>query len=67
MAELQTSHVTEDPNKPLLRRGEELLDATQDFDFDSFQVVRREFFSHQREPSITFNNYNLSNKSSKAA
>lgn len=57
MAEPQVSHISEDPNKPLLARDEELLDATQDFDFDQFQVVRREFFSHLREPSITFNNY----------
>ena len=27
-----------------------------DFSYDGFQVVRREFFAHIFEPSITFNN-----------
>ena len=27
------------------------------FDFDGFQVVRREFFAHTFEPAISFNNY----------
>lgn len=57
MVDTQTPLLTEDPNKPLLKKDEELLDASQDFNFDDFQVVRREFFSHLREPSITFNNY----------
>lgn len=42
--------------KPTLSEGEEILDMGDDFDFGDFQVVRREFFAHLREPSITFNN-----------
>lgn len=34
----------------------ELRDA---FDFDGYQVVRREFFAHTFEPSITFNDYKV--------
>ena len=32
------------------------IDLADDIDIDDFQVVRREFFSHINEPSITFNN-----------
>lgn len=38
--------------KPTLSEGEEILDMGDDFDFGDFQVVRREFFAHLREPSI---------------
>lgn len=48
---LQPSEVT-----PVLSDGDEIIDMGDDFDFGSFQVVRREFFAHLREPSITFNN-----------
>lgn len=41
---------------PNLSEGEEVLDMGDDFDFGDFQVVRREFFAHLREPSLTFNN-----------
>ena len=36
---------------------EEILDLGDSFDFDGFQVVRREFFAHTNEPSVTFNNF----------
>lgn len=49
--EQQTSKAT-----PVLSDGDEILDLGDDFDFSDFQVVRREFFAHLREPSITFNN-----------
>ena len=42
--------------KPVLSEGDEILDMGDDFDFGDFQVVRREFFAHLREPSISFNN-----------
>lgn len=42
--------------RPSLSEGEEILDMGDDFDFGDFQVVRREFFAHLREPSLTFNN-----------
>lgn len=37
-------------------------DTTQDdvFSYDGYQVVRREFFAHVYEPSITFNNCKIS-------
>ena len=43
-------------NFPMLAEDDEILDLGEDFDFDGFQVVRREFFAHMREPSCTFNN-----------
>ena len=46
---------TSDEQTPKLKETDELLDMSEDFDFDDFQVVRREFFAHLKEPSITFN------------
>ena len=43
-------------NFPLLAEDDEILDLGENFDFDGFQVVRRKFFAHMREPSCTFNN-----------
>ena len=48
---------------PELKEGEtmaagqddEILELGDNFDFNGFQVVRREFFAHLREPSVTFN------------
>lgn len=34
---------------------DEIIELGSGFDFDGFQVVRREFFAHTHEPSITFN------------
>ncbi len=56
----EKNQVTEtlDPNnieKPILEKGDEIIDIGEDFDFDGFQVVRREFFAHQSEPAATFN------------
>ena len=56
--------VQEDPEEvladtglqPVLGKGDEVLDLDESFDFEGFQVVRREFFAHQSEPSVTFNN-----------
>lgn len=42
---------------PVLGKNDELLEMGTSFDFDGFQVVRREFFAHLNEPSISFNNY----------
>lgn len=41
---------------PVPSDGDVILDMGDDFDFGGFQVVRREFFAHLREPCITFNN-----------
>ena len=35
------------------------IEEDDSFSLDKFQVVRREFFSHISEPSITFNNYKI--------
>ena len=43
-------------NTPTLAEGDEILEL-EDFNFDDFQVVRREFFAHMREPSITFTDF----------
>ena len=53
------STITDNPsaNTPLLSKNDELLELDESFSFDSFQVVRREFFAHINEPSIIFNNY----------
>jgi len=36
--------------------SDEVYEMSDDFDFEGFEVVRREFFAHLREPAITFNN-----------
>lgn len=39
-----------------LQPDDEIIEMGEDFDLNDFQVVRREFFAHLREPSATFNN-----------
>lgn len=52
---------TSNPTRPSFRMPllsafeEDVLELGDDFDFEGFQVVRREFFAHLREPSATFN------------
>lgn len=41
-------------NKPVLSENDELLDMSEDFDFGDYQVVRREFFAHIKEPAVSF-------------
>lgn len=41
---------------PVLRDEEELIEMGDSFDLEEFQVVRREFFAHTREPAVSFNN-----------
>lgn len=36
---------------------EDFLECPGGFNYDGYQVVRREFFAHINEPSVTFNNY----------
>lgn len=45
------------PVKIALGKDDELWELDTSFDYDGFQVVRREFFAHINEPSISFNNY----------
>lgn len=40
-----------------LGKDDELWEVDTGFDYEGFQVVRREFFAHISEPSISFNNY----------
>lgn len=35
----------------------DILELDGAFDYEGYQVVRREFFAHTYEPSVTFNNY----------
>lgn len=42
-------------NTPSLDDGDLIYEATEELNLDDFQVVRREFFAHIHEPSITFN------------
>lgn len=42
------------PIVPTLGPDDEVLELGEGFDLDGFQVVRREFFAHLREPSVTF-------------
>lgn len=39
--------------------GDEPIEEDHSFSLDKFQVVRREFFSHMSEPSITFSDYKI--------
>ena len=34
------------PEKPIMGQNEEIVEMNEDFDFNGFQVVRREFFAH---------------------
>ena len=38
---------------------DDIIELGASFNYDGFQVVRREFFAHLREPSVTFNNCKL--------
>ena len=46
-------------NHPIIE-NEDYIELGDNFNFDGFQVVRREFFAHLREPSISFNNCKFS-------
>ena len=41
--------------EPNISADDDVIELGDNFDFDGFQVVRREFFAHIREPSISFN------------
>ncbi len=38
---------------------QEQIEVAPEFEYEGYQVVRREFFAHTKEPSITFNNYKV--------
>ena len=52
-----SANVNNSSDVPSLNTNDEVVDMGADFDFEGFQVVRREFFAHLREPAVTFNNY----------
>ena len=45
------------PGRKTQEQHDEIVELGDAFDFDGFQVVRREFFAHTFEPAVTFNNY----------
>lgn len=47
----------EEPVTLALSKNDEVWEMDDSFDYNGFQVVRREFFAHINEPSISFNNY----------
>ena len=47
----------EEPVTLELSKNDEVWEMDDSFDYNGFQVVRREFFAHINEPSISFNNY----------
>ena len=47
----------EEPVTLAMSKNDEVWEMDDSFDYTGFQVVRREFFAHINEPSITFNNY----------
>jgi len=51
------SYEHQEVEPPTLEKGDEVFDMGDDFDFEGFQVVRREFFAHLSEPAVTFNDY----------
>ena len=51
-----------DQDEPLHNPPEvigEYIEMGTNFNFEGYQVVRREFFAHTFEPSVTFNNYKM--------
>ncbi len=58
--EFQPPTASPPDNIPQVDSEEVILEMGDNFDLDGFQVVRREFFAHLREPSVTFNNYKFS-------
>ena len=42
---------------PETKPDDDFIELNEEFDFEGFQVVRREFFAHLNEPAVCFNNY----------
>ena len=42
--------------QPVINQGDEIVEFGDDFDYEGYQVVRREFFAHMYEPAASFNN-----------
>lgn len=54
--EFQAALPSQDKSAPSAISEDEIIELGKDFNFDGYQVVRREFFAHMNEPAITFNN-----------
>ena len=57
--QIEEAQVEGDEMLTVVPVGEDQIEEDDSFSLDKFQVVRREFFSHISEPSITFNNYKI--------
>ena len=55
-----TQEQTSTEKTEIIVQTDEILEMDDSFDFDGFQVVRREFFAHIKEPSVSFNNCKFS-------
>ena len=51
--------VLPDESGAIALTADDIIELEGDFNYDGFQVVRREFFAHTFEPSITLNNYKV--------
>lgn len=51
--------VLPDENGAIALTADDIIELEGDFNYEGFQVVRREFFAHTFEPSITLNNYKV--------
>ena len=56
---LATATVNEKDGRINQEENHDVIELEGDFDFEGYQVVRREFFAHTFEPSLTFNNYKV--------
>lgn len=56
---LTTATVNEKDSRINQEENHDVIELEGDFDFEGYQVVRREFFAHTFEPSLTFNNYKV--------
>ncbi|MDL2238362.1 hypothetical protein LJC56_11160 [Christensenellaceae bacterium OttesenSCG-928-K19] len=54
-------NTTSEPNTsfPAISEDNDVIELSGEFDYEGYQVVRREFFAHTKEPSFTFNNYRV--------
>ena len=49
----------DEPSTDVVPVDGDVIELGGEFDYEGYQVVRREFFAHTNEPSITFNNYKV--------
>jgi len=70
LQDMKSGHINDETSIPLIAEEispseidpdapGDVIEVDGEFDFEGYQVVRREFFAHTFEPSITFNNYKV--------